>query len=54
MDITDLINEYKELRTTSTLDEETFDEKFESQFEGEFMSMTDKEYNTFWETVKHQ
>lgn len=48
MDIGILLDEYKKLRAESELSKEDFDEAFGSQFEGEFMCMTDAEYAEFW------
>lgn len=53
MNISILINEYKELRAESELSKEEFDESFESQFEGEFDSMNDAEYAEFWDIVNN-
>ena len=53
MDISKLIEEYRELRASSELSNEDFDEAFESQFEGEFMSMNDREYSEFWDIIQN-
>lgn len=53
MNIAILIDEYKKLRAESELSKEEFDEAFESQFEGEFMSMNDREYSEFWDIVQN-
>ena len=53
MDISILLDEYKNLRAESELSKEDFDEAFSSQFEGEFMSMNDAEYTEFWNIVNN-